>query len=125
MVLPTLRVKLVALRLIAVASLLASCGSPGSSDRSNLPGVRAGPEDSHPTAEIAVFVLQLRPDGTVAKATIAKSTGNARLDAITAKGLSAMRFPDEMLTPEERAKRQTILRLPITQELLRDARYTR
>jgi hypothetical protein len=34
-----------------------------------------------------------------------------------------MRFPDEILTKEERAKRQTILRFPITEELLRDARY--
>jgi hypothetical protein len=74
-------------------------------------------------AATALFVLQLRPDGSVQKVLIARSTGNRSLDAITAKGLSAMRFPDDVLTKEERAKREKILQLPVTEELLKDARY--
>lgn len=34
-----------------------------------------------------------------------------------------MRFPDDVLTKEERAKREKILQLPVTEELLKDARY--
>ena len=50
-----------------------------------------------------VFVLQLRPDGSVDKVLIARSTGNQNIDAWTAKGLSAMRFPPEQLTKTELA----------------------
>jgi hypothetical protein len=85
-----------------------------------------GPARQHASkvpAAIALFVLQLRPDGSVQKVLIARSTGNHSLDAITAKGLSTMRFPDDVLTKEERAKREKILQLPVTEELLKDARY--
>jgi hypothetical protein len=80
-------------------------------------------QDAKVPAAVALFILQLRPDGSVQKVLIGRSTGNHSLDAITAKGLSAMRFPDAVLTKEERSKREKILQLPVSEELLKSARY--
>ena len=74
-------------------------------------------------AATGVFVLQLRPNGTVEKVLIARSTGNKTIDAWTAKGLSHMRFRPEELTKEELAKRQKILTTTLTEEDRKNARY--
>jgi hypothetical protein len=76
-----------------------------------------------PAGATGVFVAQLRPDGSVQKVLIARSTGNKLVDAYTARGLSFMRFPPETLTKAERAKGQKVFPVTITAEELKKFRY--
>ena len=66
---------------------------------------------AQPAGATGVFVAQLRPDGTVQKVLVARSTGNQVVDANTVRGLSLMRFPLETLTKEQRAKGQIVVRM--------------
>ncbi len=78
---------------------------------------------TQPAGATGVFVALLRPDGSVQKVLIARSTGNEVVDAYAIRGLSFMRFPPETLTKAERAKGQKVLPLTITAEELKKFRY--
>src|SRR5678816_660921 len=72
-----------------------------------------------PAGATAIFLAQLRADGRVQKVLVLKSTGNSVVDAQVVAGLSVMRFPDEILTQAERAKRQKVLPFTISAEELK------
>jgi hypothetical protein len=76
-----------------------------------------------PAGATGVFVAKLRVDGTVQEVLISRSTGNKVVDAYTVRGLSSMRFPPEILTKAERAKREKVLPITITAEELKKFRY--
>jgi len=75
------------------------------------PTAQARDRAAQPAGATGVFVAQLRPDGTVQKVLVARSTGNQVVDANTVRGLSLMRFPLETLTKEQRAKGQIVVRM--------------
>jgi TonB family protein len=78
---------------------------------------------AQPAGATGVFVAQLRPDGTVQKVLIARSTGNQVVDANAVRGLSLMRFPPETLTKEQRAKGQIVVPMTSSAEELKKFRY--
>jgi hypothetical protein len=104
--------------LIFAATLLADPTSTPKARKAK-PATPARERTAQPAAATGIFVAQLRPDGTVQKVLIARSTGNEKVDAYTTRGLSLMRFPPETLTKAERAKGQIVFPVTISADELK------
>jgi hypothetical protein len=91
--------------------------------RKTKPAVPTRERAAQPAGATGVFVAQLRPDGSVQKVLIARSTGNEIVDTYAVRGLSLMRFPPETLTKAQRAKGQIVFPMTISAEELKKFHY--
>src|SRR5881394_2150244 len=116
------RITSLAITLMIFAATLLADPTPTPKARKAKPAVPARERAAQPAGATGVFIVQLRPDGSVQKVLIARSTGNEVVDAYTVRGLSVMRFPSETLTKAELAKHEKVLTMTISAEELRKFR---